>query len=66
MPAPELNPDEALKKVLELSQRLTSPRADPSPEEGVRLAELVQVLDRWLSGGGRLPSAWTQINPPTP
>lgn len=32
-----------------------------SADEAARLAELVQALDEWLSGGGFLPKDWNKL-----
>jgi len=61
----ELNPDEVLKKALGLAQSMTEVRAPFEVDgDGVRLAELVLALDRWLSGGGRTPSRWVENSAP--
>lgn len=31
-----------------------------TPDEDVRLAELVEALDQWIAGGGFLPTAWAK------
>ena len=46
---------------LEEQRRIVKRNLDGKPEPGDanRLAELVDVLDTWLSGGGFLPRVWT-------
>ena len=34
---------------------------DDLSEDAERLAELVQALDEWLSGGGFLPKDWNRL-----
>jgi len=48
-----------LKKALGLAQQMTEAGAKPpSPDDGIRLAELVLAMDRWLAAGGRRPVRW--------
>jgi hypothetical protein len=66
----DYNPDEALKRMLELapilisgrdeSKKYTSPNLSESElaELGSELAELVDTLDCWIRKGGCLPSDW--------
>jgi hypothetical protein len=54
-----MNPDEILKKALSLAQAATEPRASPTPADAVQLSELILALDRYLSGGGKLPARWS-------
>jgi predicted Zn-dependent peptidase len=66
-----MDPDANLKEQRELAAEIVSIN-DKADDDGlmsaseqadvndaaVRLAELVQALDQWLSGGGFQPAAW--------
>jgi hypothetical protein len=60
-----MDPDANLREQREIARRLldkfmASDEDATAFDEGdvVRLAELVEALDRWISGGGFLPAAW--------
>ena len=50
-----MDPNEVLAAIRVLISNQIDLDCDPAPE----LAELIHNLDRWLSLGGFLPSAWT-------
>jgi hypothetical protein len=39
---------------------LTAEQQGDLNDLGTRLAELVEALDNWISGGGFLPAAWSR------
>lgn len=53
---PDMDPDTALAEALDLAVRLIDEEAEDGDD--VRLAELIVGLDRWLSRGRFMPSAW--------
>jgi hypothetical protein len=58
-----MDPDEALREMRKLSETLIRCGDDhihleAYAEDVVRLAELVQAIDGWLSKGGFLPRGW--------
>ena len=55
-----MDPDEALKRLRELTQNVLrlAELGEDNAELGVELAEQVEALDEWISKGGFLPKAW--------
>jgi hypothetical protein len=54
-----MDPDANLAEMRDLSTRILGDAGlDPISYDADRLAELVQALDGWLSGGGFPPKAW--------
>ena len=59
-----MDPNEALRKLLELAERAIKESEGPGIDAeflsnlSVDMADLVQALDGWLTGGGFLPSKW--------
>ncbi len=61
-----MDPNANLKEQLQLARILLTGNyrlckgvpAKYIEEDALRLAELVEALDAWLSGGGFLPAAW--------
>jgi hypothetical protein len=51
-----MDPDENLKEQREIVDRIL----DGNEENYVKLAELVEALDKWISKGGFLPKAWAR------
>jgi len=41
-------------------QRSTHSREVDAVQDAIRLAELVQALDEWITRGGFLPSEWSK------
>jgi hypothetical protein len=55
----DMDPDANLAEMRDLSTRILGDTTDTiNSDEAIRLAELVQALDGWLSGGGFPPKAW--------
>ncbi len=61
-----MDPDANLKRQRELAQAIIvadeKGRASEVEDMAVELAELVQALDGWLTGGGFVPTDW-QVYP---
>lgn len=60
-----MDPDATLKEIRELVAGMLEHWDDetyPAADDVFRLAELVEVLDLWLSGGGCLPGAWKRFD----
>lgn len=59
-----MDPDACLAEIREIADRFTTGDPSKAPEEAldhaVRLAELVQALDEWITRGGFPPSSWTR------
>jgi len=53
-----MDPDANLKEQREISERILDGTKHDTGYDAVRLAELVQALDEWLSKGGFPPHAW--------
>lgn len=54
-----MDPNETLREMRELQAELDSPATvPPALDQLLRLAELAQALDEWITGGGFLPGAW--------
>lgn len=54
-----MDPDANLKEQREILRRLDGATDEVEVQEDcVRLGELVEALDEWLSNGGFLPAAW--------
>ena len=59
-----MDPDANLKEQRELAAKIIATwdgaETDDAidPHDAVRLAELVEALDRWLTMGGALPTRW--------
>lgn len=54
-----MDPDATLAEVRLLSQRLLEESGGGL--DALRLAELVESLDGWISRGGFLPSDWNEV-----
>jgi len=67
---PNANIEEQLRITAELQTLANSPgpltpeQADHVAQRVFRLAELIEALDFWLTGGGFLPERWRQPNVP--
>jgi hypothetical protein len=57
-----MDPNANLDEQLALAKELLDPAswAFNVEEKAVRLAELVEGLDHWLTGGGFLPTRWAE------
>ncbi|QPO17088.1 hypothetical protein SEA_LILBEANIE_10 [Gordonia phage Lilbeanie] len=53
-----MDPNAALEEIRLLADK--SGTTDLVPAESDRLAELIAGLDRWLTGGGFLPTDWAR------
>jgi len=53
-----MDPNETLAEIRRLVRVIGTPAADEAGVEALRLAELVEGLDNWLSRGGFLPDKW--------
>lgn len=60
-----MDPNANLEEQLEIAARILDYSDDPDvpeenidPDDALRLAELVQALHDWISGGGFLPAKW--------
>ena len=62
---PPINPDETLKVITDLANRMSETKAAPTPDEAARLAHLVLVLDEHLRTGGVTPARWSAAKTPT-
>lgn len=51
-----MDPDANLREQLQVATRLANGKGRPG--DGERLADLVEALDNWISGGGFLPTRW--------
>ena len=54
-----MDPDETLRQLSSLTDRILAPGADPDANDAVQLAELASTLDDWLTAGGFPPARWT-------
>ncbi|APD19314.1 hypothetical protein SEA_GODPHATHER_87 [Mycobacterium phage GodPhather] len=52
-----MDPNETLKELRDLAQTVTM-QGGGTDEQAVRMAELVQALDSWMTTGGFSPAAW--------
>lgn len=55
-----MDPNANLDEMLELSKQLLAGELTYPDEAAVRLAELIEGLDHWITGGGFLPERWQQ------
>jgi hypothetical protein len=53
-----MDPDETLRQLRELADRILAGDPDPDAHDAVRLGELVAALDGWLTAGGFPPARW--------
>ena len=54
-----MDPDANLRELRALADAILQGEGTPADcRRAVRLAELVEALDGWLSGGGFLPRKW--------
>ena len=63
-----MDPDETLRELRVLTRRLldAAPHPAAATADAIRLAELVEALDDWLSRGGFPPRAWAAGHRPPP
>lgn len=54
-----MDPDATLRRVREIIANMEA--HDTTTEELCELAQLVDALDQWLSGGGFLPVNWRRL-----
>lgn len=53
-----MDPNAALAEIREITAHILDGKPDSG--QALRLAELSEALDEWLSKGGFLPSAWAR------
>jgi hypothetical protein len=65
--AAEVDPDVAMWELRALLAAYSTPGAGHRPQEQAdradRITELIEDLDHWLCGGGRLPAPWRKARP---
>jgi len=55
-----MDPDAALDELRKLAaDNIEADRNDEGQEGIVRMSELVQAIDGWMTGGGYLPDRWS-------
>lgn len=55
-----MDPDENLKEQRRIAKSVLDCEGDCDSGDLVRLCELVQALDEWISKGGFLPKRWAR------
>lgn len=55
-----MDPNETLRLIRKTLPNVNMDRWEGADEAAVRLTELVQALDEWLSKGGALPADWNK------
>lgn len=58
-----MDPNANLEEQRSLVQWLIAHPDEDTSTEAARLADLVQALDEWLTGGGFLPNPWRRDGP---
>lgn len=53
-----MDPNANLLEMRQLATKIWQDDQQTSPEDAVRLAELIISLDDWIRRGGFLPNAW--------
>jgi hypothetical protein len=55
-----MDPNANLKEMREIAKTILSGEEYDTGYDAVRLAELVEALDEWITKGGFLPEAWSK------
>ncbi len=53
-----MDPDANLREMRRLVRKMVDDEYEVDSDDAMRLVELVQALDEWLSTGGFLPQSW--------
>jgi hypothetical protein len=63
-----MDPNATLAEMLELAEQIESEHGEwlTQISAAIRLAELGQALDQWLTRGGALPNRWEDAKPTAP
>jgi hypothetical protein len=55
-----MDPNANLEEMREIAKTILSGEEYDTGYDAVRLAELVEALDEWITKGGFLPKAWSR------
>ena len=53
-----MDPNAALEEIRALVSRIGTPASEPASADALRLVELVEGLDTWITCGGFPPQSW--------